>query len=76
MTGLQEAQKFQKHLGVCKKHPERKECRVCQGTKKVKNEEVGWEGIEVKCWHCNGVGQINPASDLREALKIRAGSGQ
>lgn len=76
MTGLQEAQKFQKHLQSCKKHPNRLTCDICNGTKKVESEEVGWEGIEIKCWCCRGTGKINPSTGLLGAVEIRAESGQ
>lgn len=76
MTGLQEAQKFQKHLQTCKKHPNRQVCAVCDGTKKVKGESAGWEGIEIKCWCCKGAGKVNPAGSLLDSVQIRAESGQ
>ena len=74
MTGLQEVTKFQKHLSTCKKHPNRQDCSVCSGTKKVVCE--GFETATEKCWKCNGTGKMNPRSNLNEALEVRAESGQ
>jgi len=76
LTGLQEIQKFQKHLQTCKKHPDRKDCPLCNGEKKVKSDDAGSEGLAVKCWYCNGAGKVNPPAGLKKALEVRAESGQ